>query len=467
MMDNIIKQSNTVQALWVGIGSLATFTFSLVSAAILSRILTKSEYGTYKQIMYVYNTLLVVFTLGLPKAYSYYLPKYNIEYGNSILNNQQLVHPLRLFAISPAFILPTMGIEGIMASYKKSDINAIYLFITRCLLLLFVLVPVLVKPNCNSAVLGFSIASIINCFIGLYLKRMPFKGVKTLDSDVTYREILRFSIPLMFASIGGILIKSADQFFVSRYCGTEIFADFANGSLDLPFVNMVLGAAATVLLPEFSRLLAKNSNNKDIVDKWSASAYKSALILYPLIIYCIFFSQQIMVLLYGSLYESSFVYFTIIMMVDLFMIAPYYPIIIALGSTGYYAKVHLLMSVIVWTIEYLTILVFQTAISLAIISAILQIIKIVIMTRYISLRLNVSILKLFPFKKLSNLILCNLISGLIAYFFTIYVIQDILLIMQLLISFMLFCLCSFCFGKLFGINYLTAIEPIYNKYVNK
>ncbi|OQA47798.1 MAG: hypothetical protein BWY47_01325 [Bacteroidetes bacterium ADurb.Bin302] len=56
------KSNNTIQAFWVGMGSLSAFTLSIISAAILSRYFDKAEYGTYRQILYVYSTLLVVFS---------------------------------------------------------------------------------------------------------------------------------------------------------------------------------------------------------------------------------------------------------------------------------------------------------------------------------------------------------------------------------------------------------------------
>ena len=69
------ETNNTEQAAWVGLGSLCSFGFALVSSAILSRYFNKADYGTYKQVMYVYTTLLTVFTLGLPRAFSYFLPR--------------------------------------------------------------------------------------------------------------------------------------------------------------------------------------------------------------------------------------------------------------------------------------------------------------------------------------------------------------------------------------------------------
>ena len=79
------QTSNTKQAAWLGIGSMSSFAIGVISSMILSRFLPKGDYGTYKQVLYVYETLLVVFTLGLPRAYSYFLPRININQAKSLI----------------------------------------------------------------------------------------------------------------------------------------------------------------------------------------------------------------------------------------------------------------------------------------------------------------------------------------------------------------------------------------------
>ena len=81
-----METNNSRQAAWVAMGSLFSFGFSIVSSMILSRYFDKADYGTYKQVMYVYNTLLTVFTLGLPKAYSYFLPRVNPQEAKDLIN---------------------------------------------------------------------------------------------------------------------------------------------------------------------------------------------------------------------------------------------------------------------------------------------------------------------------------------------------------------------------------------------
>ena len=92
LKSNLLKQSpkmeatsNSRQALWVGIGQFFSFTIGIVSPMILSRYFGKGDYGTYKQVMYVYNTLLTVFAFGLPRAYSYFIPRVSLSESKSII----------------------------------------------------------------------------------------------------------------------------------------------------------------------------------------------------------------------------------------------------------------------------------------------------------------------------------------------------------------------------------------------
>ncbi len=132
-----LQHSNTLQAFWLGMGSLSSLSLAIVSAAILSRYFNKTEYGTYRQILYVYSTFLVIFSAGLPSVFSYYLPRYSLPQGKDIvkkitfalfilgiifsivlfaisglvanvLKNPELDKGLKLFAIIPTLLLPTL-----------------------------------------------------------------------------------------------------------------------------------------------------------------------------------------------------------------------------------------------------------------------------------------------------------------------------------------------------------------------
>lgn len=217
------QTSNSRQAAWVAIGSFFSFIVGIVSPMILSRYFDKADYGTYKQVMYVYNTLLAVFTLGLPKAYAFFLPKYSLEYSRDIIskvtkiffalglvfslslllfagpiakvmNNPDLKLALVVFSPTPFLLLPTMGLDAIYASFKKTKYLAYYTVCTRILTIFCIVIPVILfSGSYIYAIIGFDIASLLTFFLALYLKSWPVRGVEHKKSGLTYKEIFNSS----------------------------------------------------------------------------------------------------------------------------------------------------------------------------------------------------------------------------------------------------------------------------------
>ena len=85
-MNNKTINSNSVQSFWLALSTFSSIAFSILSVAILSRFLSKSDYGTYRQIVYVYSILVVIFSAGLPSVYSFFLPKFTLEQGREIVS---------------------------------------------------------------------------------------------------------------------------------------------------------------------------------------------------------------------------------------------------------------------------------------------------------------------------------------------------------------------------------------------
>ena len=487
--------SNTAQAVWIGLGSLFSFLFSIVSAAILSRFLTKADYGTYKQVMYVYTTLLSVFTLGLPLAYSYFLPRVSREEGKDlvgklnacffvlgfvfssalffgadifgrILNNPDLARNIKIFSPAPILILPTMGLQGILATYKQTIWNAVYVVSTRILMLLFVALPVaLFKASVEVALWGFIVSSFLSCILAFVFKNIPFRQVKRAPSQVSYKEIFTYSIPLMIAGLLGVAISAADQFYVSRFFGQEIFADFANGSLELPFVSMVLSAGSTVLLPVFSKMISENTPTKNILDLWERTAVKAAYILYPMVVYCIFFATEIMTFLYGDMYESSSIYFRVMFVANFFTVIQFYPIILALGKTKEYALAHIGVLVLVWGLEFLAVRYLQTAVAVTFISAICKVIKMLMMMKIVADAIGIKVISLFPVKKLSLTALSCFVAGLVAFFISHLIPSGNIVV--LVIGLVLFVPAAYGLGIIMKVDYLSVIRPITDKYIKR
>lgn len=431
-----MSTNNTKQAAWVAVGSLCSFGFTIVSSMILSRYFNKADYGTYKQVMYVYNTLLTVFTLGLPRAFSYFLPRVELVQSKSLirkitnlffllggvfsfllfvfapqfaafLKNPDLVKALRVFAIVPFLMLPTMGLDGILATFKQTKFLALYNILTNVFKLLCVALPVMIWDlGYVEALWGFVGASFVTFLLALYLKYLPVRKEGNETCPVSYKDVFKFSIPLLTASLWGIIITSADQFFVSRYFGSEIFADFSNGSMELPFIGMITGACATVLSPIFSRLShEKVDPKKEIYPLWMAVFEKTAKLIYPIVIYCMIFADIAMVVLYGQKYKVSDTYFRIKLITNFFTLIVYGPLIINIGKVKFYSRVHMVVAFLVVGLEYFSVKAIHSPYAISWISMLCHVGKIFAMLFMVSKFFGVKFYQLFPLKLIGQILI--------------------------------------------------------------
>lgn len=445
------QTSNSRQAVWVAIGSFFSFIVGIVSPMILSRFFDKGDYGTYKQVMYVYNTLLAVFTLGLPKAYAYFLPKFAIEYSKdiiskvtkiffilgavfslcllcfagsiaSVMNNPDLKMALIVFSPTPFLLLPTMGLDAIYASFRKTKYLAYYTIVTRVLIIVCIVLPVMIfSGNYVHAIIGFDIASLITFFFALYLKLWPVKKVKHLKSSLTYKQVFKFSLPLLYASLWGVIPSSANQFFISRYFGNETFAEFSNGFMELPFVGMILGAISAVLLPVFSGLDKGDGVGKESLNIWNSVLLKSSKLIFPMLIFCVFFAESIMTCMYGDMYAQSSIYFVIKNLSGLFYIIPFFPIILAIGKTTAYANVQMVAAFVIVIAEYIVCKTCDSAVYVAITSELCRLFKIWLLMRVIAKYAHKKITDLIPPKPMLLLIAISVLACVPSYLFVRFV----------------------------------------------
>ncbi|SCX94134.1 Membrane protein involved in the export of O-antigen and teichoic acid [Nonlabens sp. Hel1_33_55] len=494
---NSFGQSNTAQAFWVAAGSLSSFALAMVSAAVLSRYFDKTEYGTYRQILYIYSSLLIIFSAGLPRVFAYFLPRHTIEEGKYIvkqitqvlflagmlfsaflffgsgliaqfLNNEELEYGLRIFSPIPMLLLPTLGIEGIFSTYKKSMYIAIYNTVSRLIMLAFILVPVLYFGGTYIyAIYGWLAASVLMLFMALWFKNIPFKGIVSQSSSLTYKEIFGYSLPLVFASIWGIAIKTADEFYISRYFGADTFAEFSNGFTELPFVTMITASTSVVLMPLFSKLFKEGGKIEELITTWRSALKKSAILIYPLVIYFLVFSTDIMVFLYSDKYEVSGSYFKIKLLFNFFNIVVFAPLFLANGKTKLYAYVHMYLAIFLWASDYALILLFDSPYAIAINSIFLAVAKILIFV-YLSARfIKVPVLRFFPLKTLVKLLIHGSIIIALVKLFDIYIYHVDILLLHLTITFSLFSLLLVISARFFRLNYLEIFIPFINKVIKK
>lgn len=458
------KQSNTLQAIWVSLGYLGTFLVALGSAMVLSRYLSKEEYGTYRQIIYIYTMLSGVFSAGLPSAYSYFLPKLNLSQGkqlsnillflfmilgsilslvlyygasilSNILQNPTLTNNLKLFSIIPILLIPTLGIEGLFTAVRKAEKLLIYNATTKLFMFICLIFPVMIEEaNITMVIYGWIISSVFSLMLALYFKNLPFKDVKTEKLPFEIINLFKYTIPIMLTSYITVIQKSADQFFISRFYGEVSFAEYSNGFFEIPFVGMIVGSVSAVMIPIFSGAGSDTSKLKNAVISWRNALEKSIYLLYPMLCFCFVVSNQLIILIYGEQYAASITYFRMSLFLNFFNIILINSIIIALGKTKFYLIYNIICAAIIWITKFGTVVLFESPYYIALASVLNSIILIVIPFIYINKLLKIQLISKELFLRIIKIITSSMMCGIASTIFSDLLFPHFPIILSLLVK---------------------------------
>ncbi len=396
------EKSNFNQAFWYGVGQLGSFLIAFVTAPILSRYFDKVEYGTYSQILYVYGSLQTLFTMGLPSVFAYFIPRLKIGQQKmlinrltliflllggafslalffsadiiaDLLNNPELSIGIRLFSPFPLFTLPTMGVEGIYSAIRKAKSIAIYHIFSKTMMFLCIVVPVIIwNTGYREAVIGWGISSFVTFLVAMYMKNKPYHRIQMEKIPNMYHDILAYTLPLTGAFIAGFFLNSADQFFVSHYYGTQTFAEFSNGCISIPIVGIVATSVKNVILPLFSKADATNTLDNAVLT-YNNSVKRTATIIIPILLFCLFFATDLVVAFFGSKYAISGNYLRIYIIRDFFHIFPYFAILMALGYSRFYMNIHIIGAFVIWGLDFLIVKFCNSLYPIILVSSLFQV----------------------------------------------------------------------------------------------
>lgn len=483
--------SNSRQAMWVAVGQFSAFAIGIISPMILSRYFSKGDYGTYKQVMYVYNTLLIVFTLGLPKAYSYFIPRVSLPESKDVirkisrlfailglflslllfcgasaiadlLHNPDLELAIKWFSPTPLLLLPVMGIEGILASYKKAKHIALFTLCMRVFTLLFTILPVITfNGTYIHSIIGFDIASLLTCIFSYYLKYLPTRGIELQRATVSYKEIFAFSLPLLSASLWIILFQSTNQFFISRYYGNEVFAEFSNGFMEFPIIPMVVNSVATILAPLFAGMAVKNKMS--IGDIWNSALNKTIKIIYPVTIYCILFSNIVMTCFYGKMYSTSGIFFSIKNIEGFFSVIPFYPILMALGKTKEYSRVHMVIAFLLLPLEFFIVKLGLPVYTIGLAYVLCSLGKVILQFAVVGRSVEMPASVLIPYKAMIKVALVSVFASIIPLVLSRYI-SELNEWLLLIITVSLFCIIYYSLCWISHVSYRDVVIGFIGRY---
>ncbi len=356
-----VTESRSAKVLILSSGQALTALVGVASAAVLARVFSQHDYGTYRQTFLAYTFAVPFVTLGFDRALYYFLPGeekrsrgiltenllwllgagailslFLLAGGNRLLamrfNNPDLGGLLLLLIPYPLLMLPAVSLSACLMARNRAEQVAGFNVGSRIVLFLACVVPCLIWPAPAVAVVGSVVGAAITTGAALILMFRACNTGRWVPTWEGLREQVRFSIPLGLATLLGTVSLSLDQVLVASLCSTTTFAVYVNGAMEIPLIGMVTGSVTSVVMVEYARLY-KEGQISEIVELIHRVMVKCALILIPVMAFLLCVAPELMRLLYGKPYEGSATFFRIYLLLLPVRILTFGAILTATGNS--------------------------------------------------------------------------------------------------------------------------------------
>lgn len=340
--------SKSFKVLALSFGKLMTMISSLVLFSVLARLLSVSEYATYRQTILVYQFSLPLLSFALPQSLYFFMPtvedKRTLVFSNLVVlatsgtmfclflvmggneliaerfNNPELEQTLLILAYYPFLILPIMAANTVLVACNKVVTLSVFNVLSKLFVVLCVIVTCLFMKNPYHCIIALVVATIFTFLCALYLMYIATHGRISLNVKMI-KSMLTYSMPLGISSLFGTIYMYIDKLIVSSYCSPETFSIYINGATQIPFTTIITGSVTAVILVEMTQM-SKRGEMNEAMKLFRLAALKCSYFLLPVMCFFFIFADDFMVILYSSKYsESAYPFRLYLLMIPLRMIS--------------------------------------------------------------------------------------------------------------------------------------------------
>ncbi len=290
----------------------------------LSYILSRTYYGTFRQVLLIVNLLVPFFTLSLPMSIYYFFPtikdkeKSSLIYGTILLLFVGgVILMFLLLGLKNFFgerfhnpILPSLlkiyalyGIIGVTISYY--DALLVVLKKEKLLAVITIIFSIMMSIGAIfGAVLTKSVKFILQILLYLNALRLIIYILHTFNiikpekiSSTLLKKELNYSLPIFLTSICDVATLHVDKIIVSIFFSAQIYAIYVNGAFEIPFLAILWGSIAQVLIPEFASLWQARKKTR-IIELWKNFITKVSIIIFPAFVFLFIFAKPFMITLF-------------------------------------------------------------------------------------------------------------------------------------------------------------------------
>lgn len=237
----------------------------------------------------------------------------------------ELAYYIRIQSLSILFAVPFLSADSALIYYDKVKSSVYILFFTNVLKLLLLVWSIQWLQSMEMIFWSMVLVSFIQLFWANSV--IP----KRLKNGLLQLKLSMFQLKdgfyLGFSKLLGVLLIYTDSIMVGAMLTVEDYAIYRNGAIEIPFLSVIYGSVATILLPEISKLFSKKEMGEIAMMKRKA-INSTAAIIYPPLLFFLIFSYPLITAYLSEKYALSATVFLIYNLIVLLRINNYHDIII-------------------------------------------------------------------------------------------------------------------------------------------
>jgi O-antigen/teichoic acid export membrane protein len=317
-------------ALLLVAGRSAGLVASFAIPVVLARTFDPGTFGTYKQLFLICTTLYGVGQIGAAESLYYFVPRRSDEAGRRVANalatlalmgavcgavlyltrtpiaawlsNPDVARHLPVVGVFLAFTLATAAFEIVMVSrnqhwsaagtYAVSDLVRTVLFV----------VPALRIGTLRALLVGAAGFAALRFGAMLTYLWREFGTELKLDAAL-WRNQIAYALPFALAVGIDVVLASFHQWAVASSFDAATFAIYAVGCLQIPFVDVVYGSTANVMMVKMAEL--SGDEKRSALSLWHDTTARLALLIFPVAAFFVLNAHEVIAVLFTGRYLAS------------------------------------------------------------------------------------------------------------------------------------------------------------------
>jgi O-antigen/teichoic acid export membrane protein len=349
---------------------LAAAVLSLSIPLVLARVMAFTEYGTYKQLFLVSTTAAAILPLGMAQSLYFFVPRapsarpvlgqtlafvlVTGALGAAVLwaagpwiaralSNPGLLEHRQELALFTGLVVAASPLEVSMTAQGRTRRSATVYLASDALKALAIVLPTLAGLGLHAVMRGMVAWAALRLAAAWTVALRPARG--PLWDRRLLRRQLTYALPFGLAIAIAIPQQYAHQFVVAHSVGPALFAIYAVGVFELPFVDLFYTPTGEVLMVHLGELDSAGRREEGAA-AFREAVEKLSIVLLPPIAFIWAVAPAFITTLFGARFAGAAPVFRIALLVMPLAIFPLDATLRARGETRHILRSYLLKATV-------------------------------------------------------------------------------------------------------------------------